>query len=759
MSKTIIENINGGATGLKQVKNAMSSALREKGVTAGTAKLKDYPALIRSIKQENVSANLSFVTANASHILEGKVGADKSGNPIYGTLIQQLSGGQNFYKCAEVFGTNNNAILVSNATERDANGIYILEDKSAVGFDRVWSRKAQNSATGIKYMIHATDVFQFMTWVLSRGVSPQDSTWLYQADSEDGLSVTNPWSAQWIASDYAYGNPPKLQHFETYQTPDCVVCGGGAWPIGLELYLVNDTAGSRVWESADKRRRIVENYSEDTHWAALEDGVLFARGKWNGEDYADYFQYPWEAFPYMSMYLGSENQIFVKPAALEKNVPKTWSGYKAVLKSKIAKRTVKDKITVENSGGDIWFPDYFHSGPGSENVTGDWWHSPMEFELVHPELQGTNRVFYSANKEWIFFYDNEISLSWVIRQYSADRSGGSEDTNVLGYLRVEDAVGVWDWSGTDFLDVTGTITSYWSGETEIEETVYYWEFEEALTEGLTWGKGFAPVIDRVYDDEALLELGRYLFAGYSENSTVIAVQKIKNSGTMRTAVAFSVDTNGAGVVDWGDGTIEGFELGYGINLFHDYGSAAETEHIVQIQGDAILNIRTVNNDPASSRLITRVIQLGNSLTSMYQMFKDCYNLNRIEDTCQIPDGVTTMDEAFYYCGDLVYAPPTLRMPSSCRSYKSAFTFGGDNGKLTVDISHWFDEFVNIPAGAEINMYYAFNMAASPGVTGTLPAHLLWNNPNITWTSTDFCFYRLTGLTNYGDIPYGWRNRP
>lgn len=37
------------------------------------------------------SIDLSFITAEAEDILEGKVGADTSGNPVYGTLVPGAS--------------------------------------------------------------------------------------------------------------------------------------------------------------------------------------------------------------------------------------------------------------------------------------------------------------------------------------------------------------------------------------------------------------------------------------------------------------------------------------------------------------------------------------------------------------------------------------------------------------------------------------------------------------------------------------------
>jgi hypothetical protein len=50
------------------------------------------------------SVDLSFITAGAEDILEGKVGADADGNPVHGTLI--IPGGAEFYKCAAVDTAN-----------------------------------------------------------------------------------------------------------------------------------------------------------------------------------------------------------------------------------------------------------------------------------------------------------------------------------------------------------------------------------------------------------------------------------------------------------------------------------------------------------------------------------------------------------------------------------------------------------------------------------------------------------------------------
>lgn len=238
--------------------------------------------------------------------------------------------------------------------------------------------------------------------------------------------------------------------------------------------------------------------------------------------------------------------------------------------------------------------------------------------------------------------------------------------------------------------------------------------------------------------------------GYTETETVFAVQANSNTGSC-TAVGFYITSGREGVIDWGDGEYsEIISSGSSESYEHDYGTAFSEEHIVRIRGTAIEKITPASDDTKTSNAVTRIIQLGSSLTTLANFCYSNKGLTRIEDTVQIPSGVTSMCEAFYDCSSLTYAPASLRFPAGCNLYSWAFCRCEG---LEADITHWFDNFASISSGRNFAMNNAFSLCYK--VTGTLPADLLWNNSNIDFTATIYAFYRCTLLTNYADIPSEW----
>lgn len=69
--------------------------------------------------------------------------------------------------------------------------------------------------------------------------------------------------------------------------------------------------------------------------------------------------------------------------------------------------------------------------------------------------------------------------------------------------------------------------------------------------------------------------------------------------------------------------------------------------------------------------------------------------------------------------------------------------------LNGDISHIFDNGFD---GTNINLSYMFNGCVL--ITGTVPADKLWASGK-TFTSTA-CFKGCTKLSNYSEIPAGWK---
>ncbi len=72
---------------------SLADAIRTKSGTTGKLSISGMTDAVNSIviNPDGGDVDLSFVTASAEHILTGKVGADRNGNPVYGTL--EITGG------------------------------------------------------------------------------------------------------------------------------------------------------------------------------------------------------------------------------------------------------------------------------------------------------------------------------------------------------------------------------------------------------------------------------------------------------------------------------------------------------------------------------------------------------------------------------------------------------------------------------------------------------------------------------------------
>lgn len=152
----------------------------------------------------------------------------------------------------------------------------------------------------------------------------------------------------------------------------------------------------------------------------------------------------------------------------------TWNGYKAVL--------VEETVTTEGETMLIV------SGSG----IADGNYKPMDSTAT-----GNSRIWKHTDSEWYFVWTGS---SWVINT-SPTYSMGQEKF----YPDTTGDENPWDvttWWGDDG-NVNMTITQQTTEGTS--ETKKYYTFEETLTEGLTFGNGFTPVVDKVYDAEAMIK--------------------------------------------------------------------------------------------------------------------------------------------------------------------------------------------------------------------------------------------------------------
>ena len=472
-------------------------------VPAGTLAVKVGGDVFTAGNVKIRGTDVSGTTATQEDVVVGKYFFNNKGEFVPGLLDAALSGTGTFYKCTAVFGEDGDNILVSRATETDANGIYVLEDKTAVGFSRVWS-KATNSVTGTKYIIFASDAFSVRTWVLSRGVDIQDNTWLYQTHSEDGSDVTSPWLAKWIASDSAYGNPPTVIYTETSTTPDCVTfTPSTARGSADHYYLLDDTAGMRIWQTADGERRIIQNYVRGDvkyNWAFSEvaDGYWYPMATSNSTA-----AYPWEVSSWYDTifqnYFTLNSDYFIKPANLPRKKYKKWSGLKATLKT----RTVSKRVnSVFSFNFDSHFKFTYTYGTDPEQYIHRLYSSDLAWMAnADDNLEGANRVFKShGSPTWLVQYTDG---AWYL--HKAYTPNNPFKTATVARLVGPEPIGTWDTSVCSGTPPSNTIvTSTWEDWHTVDTQEYYWEFEDVISDNLDWGKGFTPQVGRIYDEEATI---------------------------------------------------------------------------------------------------------------------------------------------------------------------------------------------------------------------------------------------------------------
>jgi hypothetical protein len=172
-----------------------------------------------------------------------------------------------------------------------------------------------------------------------------------------------------------------------------------------------------------------------------------------------------------------------------------------------------------------------------------------------------------------------------------------------------------------------------------------------------------------------------------------------------------------GKIDWGDSITTPF---YTANPNHVYSTAGT--YRVKVYG-SFPTFNTSNADSISMASLRKIITLRN-LTALNAGFANCTGLTTLEsgffDDCPL---VTSLDSCFYNCTSLV-----LR--------GDEFTLSTLSGRQM-----WF-------------AYCFYTASTSNQVAGTAPE--LWNAGLASGSDTTRCFYNRTLLSNYADIPAGWK---
>ena len=264
-------------------------------------------------------------------------------------------------------------------------------------------------------------------------------------------------------------------------------------------------------------------------------------------------------------------------------------------------------------------------------------------------------------------------------------------------------------------------------------------------------------------------------------------------------ISHSIFVTGSTVIDWGDGetteTNSAYNAAINDSTHYTHTYASPGVYTVRISG-TYYNFR--HGESGGVHIVSRIRQIGNNLYNAENIFSRCSFLTQIDNGCKFSNVTTgSIRQGFFYSGNnveypdgfvsssnltnfhnfsfggsvlsfwdtlpdgatdivnlLAYSPlhnlnPNFRIPASCTVLNNVFDRCSN---LAFDISNIFpDEWRT--EQKTINIGKAFYMCSK--LTGTAPADLLWASGN-TFIATEHCFFGVTQLTNYADIPADWK---
>jgi len=125
-------------------------------------------------------------------------------------------------------------------------------------------------------------------------------------------------------------------------------------------------------------------------------------------------------------------------------------------------------------------------------------------------------------------------------------------------------------------------------------------------------------------------------------------------------------------------------------------------------------------------------------------FQMCYNLTALPDGFEIGSSCANIGAFVRYDAALQYIPNSFVIPSGASNMFVMF-----QGSGIARLPNFPQAFTE----TTIDIRSAFSNCAA--MTGTAPAALLWEDTSKTWSSSS-CFNGCTSLSNYADIPSGWK---
>ena len=281
----------------------------------------------------------------------------------------------------------------------------------------------------------------------------------------------------------------------------------------------------------------------------------------------------------------------------------------------------------------------------------------------------------------------------------------------------------------------------------------------------------------------------------------ISMQQTDYTGSVAFVIqgnSFSINTSGNGIISWGDGT-QSSVSGSNVTTSHSYFEAGLHTLIFT---DSFTNVRQV--DATQAAKVTNVLSYSlPSLTSAGEAFNNCVNAS-FDGGFVFGSSITVLSKCFNGCVGLNFTPtlPTGEVTTFASCFKgcTGITVAAvlpsivGNSSKEVTLTSMYDGCTNLrsisssirrisPNGKKMNymfrncsllfaditdivLDYSTQGITTSGkitvdemfyncssLTGNM--HSWWSNSS-KFGSHSKCFYNCTGLTNYSNIPSGWK---
>ena len=259
---------------------------------------------------------------------------------------------------------------------------------------------------------------------------------------------------------------------------DLIVSNAGTTEVNGRYKLNEGTSGDeRIWTHVDNDQIII--YKDLSYgWSILNQSLPVPNFPlYNAPDASE----PWDA-TYQKDPVGIGVALNPVPTVTLTPSENSWSGYKAVL--------VEEEIPGEVSSTNL----IVSNATINPNVNGKYVKEDNELSEYYYKHTEKNLRLYKSGQVW--YIEDIDSMAGI---YNDGR--GENGTEV------SDPTLITTWYNAAGVELSDTITIKW--KTSEAKTVKYYKFEEILTEGLTYGNGFTPEADNVYDSNAMVKVNLY----------------------------------------------------------------------------------------------------------------------------------------------------------------------------------------------------------------------------------------------------------